>query len=186
MEKKPNKIFRTAMLVFILVWATAFFWLLSPVRAINIIVIIISIFSLLLIFLDRNINFNLIYLSFVTSYVLYGYMLTNNFPVWIIMLGVLVVTLYLLSYLDKKVEFAYGQKIIFLTTFSLIILELFMFLGYFLISPLNRSLLVSLTIYLFYGFCDKVLSSGNSNGMKSYLLVFLFVFATIILTASWG
>ncbi len=186
MKFLSNKIFRTVLLTLMLVWATTFFWLLCPVLSVNIIVIIVSSLCLISIITNSNNPFTIIYLSFVTSYVLYGYMLVNNFPVWLIMLGVLIITLYLLTYLEQQENIVEDQRIVFLTIFSLIILELFLFLGYFLISPINRSLLISLTIYLIYGFCEKVITSGKYQEMKSYLLVFLFVFVTIILTASWG
>lgn len=177
---------RRFTLAVLLLWSSIFFWLLSISFAINIIVSILSLICLLLVYFESNAYFIIIYLSFISSYVLYGYMLVNNLPVWLIMIGVMLIFLYLFAYLEQKEGILRQEKTIYLLIFSLISLETFIFLGYFIISPINRSLVLSLIVYLVYGFCDAVFSKKNYRQIVPYLLVFIIVFATMLLTASWG
>jgi len=181
-----NQKLRKFTLTILLLWSSAFFWLLNSNLAINIAVSVVSFVCLLFILYERNAHFIAIYLSFITSFVLYGYMLVNNFPVWLIMIGVMLIFLYLFAYLEQKVEIIKNERIIYLFIFSLLSLETFLFLGYYLISPTNRSLILSLLVYLIYGFCDAILSKKKTVEIYPYILVFLLVFATMLLTASWG
>lgn len=181
---KPN--WRKCTLSILLIWATAFFWLLNPVPLVNILISIISLFCLVLIIFEKSSHFTVIYLSFITAYVLYGYMLVNNFPIWLIMIGILLIYLYLYAYLEQMAEMIIGEKPIYLMVFSLISVETFFFLGYYVISPINRSLILSAGVYIIYGFLDSIVAKKSAKAMMSYILVFLFVFATMLITASWG
>lgn len=181
-----NKNLRKTILSVVLIWATVFFWLLSPIQSANIIVSVISVFCLLAILLEKNSHFIVIFLSFISAYVLYGYILVNNFPIWLIMIGLLLIYLYLYAYLEQMVDMIRGEKNIYLMIFSLVSVETFLFLGYFIISPLNRSLILAGTVYLVYGFLESVISKKEVRKMLPYILVFLLVFATMLLTASWG
>ena len=158
-----NHKYRAAILTILLVWTTIFFWLLCPVFVVNIIMAILSLIVLFSIIFDKNYQLSTIFLSFQTSYVLYGYMLVNNLPSWLIMLGVLIISMYLFSYIEQKIEIAPEQKGILNIIFSLVVLETFLFLGYFLISPINRSLVIASVVYLIHGYCDIVLKNHENN-----------------------
>lgn len=181
-----NKTLRKVVLTLILSWATFFFWLISPIQFINIVVLIISIICLLAVLFEKSAHFTVIYISFVTAYVLYGYILINNFPVWLMMIGILLVYLYLYSYLEQMFPMVGRERTIYLLIFSLVSVETFLFLGYFIISPINRSLILAATVYIIYGFLDSLISRKKVAAMVPYILVFSLVFVTMLLTASWG
>lgn len=177
---------RRGILSIILIWATVFFWLLCPVSAINIAITLVSALCCAAILLEKSAHFTTIYLSFLTAYVLYGYILVNNFPIWLAMIGILLVFFYLFSYLEEMSDLIPGERPIYLMVFSLFSVETFLFLGYYIISPINRSLILSAVVYLIFGFLE---SCGKGKSLKvivPYILVFLLVFATMLLTASWG
>ena len=186
MQDRTKHKFRTVIPTLLLVWATTFFWLLCPILAVNVMMLAISLVVLLSIIFNRYYQFVVIFLSFQTSYVFYGYMLVNNLPSWLIMLGVLVISFFLLSYVEQKNDTLLQHKALFKVIYSLLILETFLFLGYFLISPINRSLIIALTLYLIVGFNEDVVQKKQIGKMVNYLFIFLVNFVTIILTASWG
>lgn len=181
-----NKILRKLILIFILAWATLFFWLLNPVGIANIIVLVVSILCFLAVLFEKNSHFIIIYLSFITAYVLYGYVLVNNFPFWLMMVGILLIYLYLYGYLEQMIDIISGEKLIYLLIFALISVETFLFLGYFIISPINRSLILSASVYIMYGFLDTIYNKKNPRLLVPYVLVFVSVFVTMLLTATWG
>jgi len=177
---------RKITLTILLIWASVFFWFLSGQLVVNIIIVFASMMCLGAILSDQNTHYTTIYLSFLTAYVLYGYTSVNNLPTWLIMAGVLVIYLYLFANLEQKMEFITGQRLIYLFIFALLSLETFIFLSYFIISPINRSLILAMVVYTICGFCDSIISQKKPKLMLSYLLVFLIVFVTMLLTAAWG
>lgn len=186
MHLLANKNLRKFILSVILTWATLFFWLLSPVQTVNILVTVISVLCFLAVLFEKNSHFIVIYLSFISAYVLYGYVLVNNFPFWLMMIGILLIYLYLYGYLEQMIELISGEKVIYWLIFSLISVETFLFLGYYIISPINRSLILSATVYMIFGFLDSLYGKKNPRAMMPYILVFSLIFVTMLLTASWG
>ncbi len=178
--------FRKIVLVVILIAASILFWMLNPHLYISIFAEILAAVALISIISEKNIHFIVVFLSFISSYVLYNYMLVNNLPAWLIMISILIIFLYIFGYLEKVINFPEGINFIFLLVFSLATLETFLFLGYFLISPLNRSLLLAMTVYIIYGFCDNVIEKQKPKQLITFIVVFLVVFVTMLVTASWG
>jgi hypothetical protein len=70
--------------------------------------------------------------------------------------------------------------------FSLLILELFLILSYFLINPLNRSLIIALAAYLLSGFCFTIIPDKKTNSFSTYVTLFWMMIAVLLLTSSWG
>lgn len=93
---------------------------------------------------------------------------------------------YLFTYFEQKVEVLKPERLIYLALFALIIAETFIFISYYLISPLNRSLIIALVSYLLAGFCLSVMEKNNKKDFKLYLIIFAVVFLLIIITAPFG
>jgi hypothetical protein len=158
----------------------------SPVGVVNIVIIIISVALFLLIFFNKNNTILLLYLNFLSSYVLFGYVLLGNAPVWLVMMGVLAINIYLNYDLLSDNNLDENAKKIYLVVYSLLIIEVFLFMGYFILSPANRSLILTLCLYLIYGYNDEIIKKGAYSGYYRYIVVFFLIFVTIVLSASWG
>lgn len=181
-----NKKIRVLILLLILIWSSVMFWLLNTQFLANSLMVFASFLCLFAIIFERATHFVIIYLAFITADSMYNLMFVNNLPIWLIMLGILLVYLYLYACLEQKIDIIDKEKGAILVVYSLISTEVFLFLGYFFISPINRSMLLALTVYLLYGFSNSLANNHNIKFFKSYILVFIIVFVTMILTASWG
>lgn len=181
-----NANWRRGILSLILIWATVFFWLLNSTFIINLFVSAVALLCFVAILWEKSAHFTTIYLSFLTAYVLYGYILVNNFPIWLAMIGIMLVFFYLFAYLEEMSDLIPGEKPIYLMVFSLLAVETFLFLGYYIISPINRSLILSAVVYLIFGFLESCSAGKSFKSIVPYVLVFLLVFVTMLLTASWG
>lgn len=93
---------------------------------------------------------------------------------------------YLFTYFEQKVDVLKPERLIYLALFALIIAETFIFISYFLISPLNRSLIIALVAYLLAGFCLSIIEKKNTKGFFVYIATFAIVLLLIIITAPFG
>lgn len=93
---------------------------------------------------------------------------------------------YLFTFFEQKVDILKPEQLIYLALFDLIIAETFIFISYYLISPLNRSLIIALVSYLLAGFCLSVIEMKDNKRFLVYLMMFAAVFLLIVATAPFG
>lgn len=93
---------------------------------------------------------------------------------------------YLFTFFEQKVDVLKPEQLIYLALFDLIIAETFIFISYYLISPLNRSLIIALVTYLLAGFCLTIIEKKDLKKFIVFLSVFLAVLILIIMTAPFG
>jgi len=181
-----NKLFRKIVLLLILLFSGVTFVFINKILPINIFIVLISLISIYFIFAEIYPIFLLIFLSFVYSYAFYGFLYQFNLPTWAIMIAILVVFSYLFTYVEQKIGILGNKRLIYLVLFSLIILEVFLTISYFLVSPLNQSMIISVVCYLFVGFCYTVLAKHTDNNFLTYLLIAFASILTIFLSSNWG
>lgn len=181
-----SKLLRRIILTIILLWATVAFWFLNEVLAISVITALLSIPVLYLIWSEKYPLIVLIFLSFTSAFALYGFLFYFNLPLWIVMLASLFLYGYLFTYLEQKIGILGPERLIYLLLFSLLILEMFLVLSYFLISPLNRSLIIALSSYLLAGFCFSIIEEKKPKSFPAYLWTFWIMIALLLFTAIWG
>lgn len=99
--------------------------------------------------------------------------------------GILVYA-YLFTFFEQKVDVLDPEQLIYLALFALIIAETFIFISYYLISPINRSLVIALVAYLLAGFCLSIIEKKNTKQFNLYLLIFSVALLLIIITAPFG
>ncbi|MEI6499366.1 MAG: hypothetical protein WCO23_05370 [bacterium] len=181
-----NKVFRKLVLLVILAFSVLTFIFINKILMINIFIILSSVVSIYFIFTETYPIYLLIFLSFVTSYAFYGFLYQFNLPPWVIMLAIMVVFSYLFTYMEQKIGILGNKRLIYLVLFSLVILEVFLALSYFLINPLNQSIVISIVCYLFVGFCYTILARHTDNSFRTYLLIAGVSILIIFLSSNWG
>ena len=102
------------------------------------------------------------------------------------MLAILLVFGYFFYYTEQRIGILGNKRLIYLILFSLITLEVFFALNYFLISPLSKSLIISIVSYLFIGFCYSVLAKHEDSKLITYLILAVVLIASVFLTSIWG
>ena len=130
--------------------------------------------------------FLLIFSSFSVSYALYGFLFQFGLPIWLIMLAILIIFGYLFVDMEQKLGILGDKRLIYLVLFSLLILEVFLVLNYFLISPISKSLIIGTVSYVFVGFCYTVLAKHTDNKFLTYLVVAAMVVTAVFVTSIWG
>jgi len=181
-----NKSLRRLVLILLTIWSAGSFWFFSQSLFINVTITFVAVCSLYLIWTELSPLFLLIFLSFTTSFALYGFLFFLNLPLWIIMIFGLLVYAYLFTFFEQKVDVLNPEQLIYLALFALIIAETFIFISYYLISPINRSLIIALVAYLLAGFCLSIIEKKSIKQFNIYLLIFSVVFLLIIITAPFG
>lgn len=181
-----SKLLRRTILTVILIWASVAFWLLNEVATVSIITIVLALPVLYLIWSEKHPLIVLVFLSFISAFALYGFLFYFNLPLWIIMIASLLLYGYFFTYLEQKIGILGKERLIYLLLFSLAILEMFLILSYFLISPLNRSLIIALSSYLLAGFCFSVIEEKKPKAFPPYIWTFSVMIVLLLLSANWG
>jgi len=181
-----NKSLRSVVLTLLAIWSVGCFWMFSQNLFINSTITFVAVCSLYLIWAELSPLFILIFLSFTSSFALYGFLFYFNLPLWVIMIFGLLIYGYLFTYFEQKVDVLKPERLIYLALFTLLIAETFIFISYYLISPLNRSLIISLETYLLAGFCLTIIEKKDSKQFFLYSVVFAVILLLIIITAPFG
>jgi len=176
---------RKAILAVVLVWSVIAFWFSGQIDFLNWTVSILSLGVLFLIYFERSPSTILIFLSFISSYALYSFLYYFNLPLWIIMLGAFIIFGYLFLYVEQILAILGAERLVYLLVFNLIILELFIFLSYILIDPLNRSLIIGISSYLFLGYCLDYVDKDLPMRFLNFIYIFLILLTLILITANW-
>lgn len=175
------------MLTIILVWGSFSFYLANTQNVISVsLVVAISFFGLIAIWRESSAIFTLILLSFTSAYAFYTFFLQFDLPIWVLMISILVVFGYLFTYTEQKIGILSNKRLIYLILFSLVILELFLVLSYFLINPISQSLIIAAVCYLFVGFCYTVLAKHQDTSFTTYVVLASLVILAILFTSNWG
>ncbi len=176
---------RKIILALILLWSVATFWFSGQIDFLNWTVSVLGFGTLFLIYFERSPSTILIFLSFISSYALYSFLYYFNLPLWVIMLGAFIIFGYLFLYTEQILAILGSERLIYLLVFNLIILELFIFLSYVLIDPLNRSLIIGVSSYLFLGYCLDYVDKNLPQRFLNFIYIFLILLALILLTTNW-
>ncbi len=176
---------RRVILALILVWSITTFWFSGQVDFLNWTITILGLGTLFLIYFERSPSTILIFLSFTSAYALYSFLYYFNLPLFVIMLGAFIVFGYLFLYVEQILAILGSERLIYLFIFNLIILELFIFLSYILIDPLNRSLIIGISGYLFLGYCLDYVDKDLPQRFMNFVFIFLVLLVLILLTANW-
>lgn len=181
-----HKLTRRLLLGLILLWSVASFCFLNPLWFARASILALGAFGLFLTWTEMAPLFLLIFLAFSTSYAFYGFFFQYNLPTWLIMISILVIFGYIFTYTEQKTGILGNKRLIYLVLFSLVTLEIFLALSYFLINPLSQSLIIAATAYLFAGFCFTVLAKRDDASIKTYLWVAALAVSGILLTSRWS
>ena len=181
-----NKFIRKFLLSLIVLWGVLSFWLINQANFTKIAITLIGAFSILFIFWEISSLFILIFSSFIISYSFYGLLFQLNLPVWLVMILILIIFSYLFIYNEQKIGILGNKRLVYLVLFSLIILEVFLVLNYFLISPISKSMIIATISYVFVGFCYTILAKHNDNKFINYLLIAGLLIFMIFSTSIWG
>ncbi len=145
-----------------------------------------GLFNLLFIWLEYSALVTLVSLSFLSAYAFYGFLFQYNLPNWLVMVGILLIFGYLFLYTEQRIGILGNKRLIYLFLFSLISLEVFLALAFFLINPLSKSLIMAVVSYVFVGFCYVVLAKHDDNKLSTYLTVALISMFMVFISSGWG
>jgi len=182
-----NHVLRKIILIVILVWGCLSYYLANSQNQIAVaLIVFISILGLISILKETSAIFTLILLSFISAYAFYTFFLQFDLPLWLLMVSIMIVFGYLFTYTEQKIGILSNKRLIYLVLFSLVILEVFLVLSYFLINPISQSLVIATVSYLFIGFCYSVLAKHKDSSFTTYLIVASLVTIAIFLTSGWS
>ena len=181
-----NKTLRSIILTILALWAVFSFWFLNSIVFISVIISILGVIALYAIWQEVLILYLVSFLTFAGSYALYGFLFSFNLPLWVVMIALFLIFAYIFTYLEQKSDILGKNKLVYLLIFSLIVLEVFLFLSYFLISPINRSLIITLVVYVISGFTFWVLRKNDVKNFSVYVYLSILVMMAILISAKWG
>lgn len=180
-----NKKIRQLVLFLILALGTWSFVVVNQFAFAKVLMILLAFITFIFILFEIGPIFILIALSFMTSFALYSFLLQLNLPLWIIMISILVLFGYLFTYTEQKIGILGNKRLIYLLLFSIIILEVFLVLSYFLMNPISQSLIIAAMSYLFVGFCYTILAKHEDNTFFTYVFYTSVVIILIMTTFGW-
>jgi hypothetical protein len=181
-----HKLTRKLLLSLILIWGVVAFWIFNTYLLPSTLVAAVGFGGLIFIWLEIAPIYLLIFLAFTSSYAFYGLSLHYNLPTYLIMLSILIIFGYIFTYMEQRTGILGNKRLIFLLLFSILVLEVFLALSYFLINPLNQSLVIASVCYMFSGFCFSVLAKQPNSNLITYLVFGLSATFLILLSSSWS
>jgi hypothetical protein len=180
-----GKFFRRAILSLLTVGSILFYWFLSPTLFDRTIISIVGVLAITFILLEVAPLYILIVLSFFTSYSLYELLFSFNTPDWLTMILFVLIFGYLFGYTEQRIGMINRDRPLYFVLYTLIVLETFLGLSYFLINPLNQSLIITLVSYLYVGFCYTVIAKRNRE-FTMYIVFAALLLVAILFLSSWG
>lgn len=181
-NKTANKI----ILELVLLLGVVYFWTSSPTLSALLLVTMMGILAFILVLIEKAPIFILIFLSFLISFSLYSFLFQFNLPVWLVMILILILFGYFFYYTEQRIGILGNKRLVYLVLFSLVTLEVFFALNYFLISPLSKSLIISTISYLLIGFCYTILAKHDDKRLKTYLFIATAMIVFVFVTSIWG
>lgn len=180
-----NKIFEKTAVLFFLLWGSASFFLFVSPDLIKIFVLVFAFVTMYLILAGTGDLPSLLFLLFVNLYAFYGLSSTYNLPLFLVMIGLAVVSgVCFYSFCRKMVS---DNLALYTLLFIIFILETYLALSFWLINPLTRSTIIVIFVYLFSGYLLSAKTEGlDFKSVRNYLLVAACLLLILILTVSWG
>ena len=187
LKVKIDKIVSKVILTILLIWGSASFFLFTSLPLIKWSVAILGLAALTLIFLGLGELFLLLFINFTNLYAFYGFLFTYNLPLYIVMIGLAIVSGASFFILGRKMIGEEKNFLLILVFFVLAMLELYLALSYWLINPLSRSLIILVFIYLFSGFLSSIKGEiFAKKNFRTYLLTAIIILIVLVFTISWG
>lgn len=181
-----NKLVRRLLLSLIIIWGIISFWVISQAIFPRVLITILGCFAIIFVWQEIAPIFLLIFSSFSVAYALYGFLFQFGLPIWLVMVAIFIIFGYLFVYTEQKIGILGNKRLIYLLLFSLITLEVFLTLNYFLISPISKSLIIATISYLFIGFCYSILAKHSEIKFITYIYLAAIIMAVIFYTSIWG
>lgn len=181
-----NTLNRKILLTLILSWSLSSFFISEQQLFLVVIISLLSLVSLIFIWLEKSPVFLLVFNSFLCSFALYVAMFYLSFPFWLLLIAVLILFGFIFTYTEQKIGILGNQRLIYLLLFTIVIIEFFFALSYFLISPLNKSLIIAVISYLLIGYCYTILAKHDDNKFATYIIISVMAIILIMTTSNWG
>jgi len=177
---------RRILLSLIIIFGVCAFWIIGQSIWFEFIITLFGLLALILTYFEYTPLFLSIFLSFLVSYSVYELYLQYALPLWLVMIAIFLLFGYIFLYTEQKIGILGNKRLVYLILFSLIILEIFLCLNYFLINSLSKSLIIATINYLFIGFCYTILAKHTDNKFYTYIVVAFSIIAIIFGTSIWG
>jgi len=186
-RSKVKKFASYAILIFLILWGSASFFVFPTAPVAQWSMLIVSLIAIYLTIVSSSEYFVLLYITISNSYLLYGLLFTYGFPLWIIMVGLVIFLGSGFWLLGRKMVSEKTNFSLILILFLLSMLEIYLALSFWLINPLTRSTVLATVAYIFYGYLASTSSDVFvTRRFYAYLYVAAAVFLVLILTVSWG
>lgn len=191
---QASRILSRGVLLLLVLWGLASFFLFKSPLPAEILVTTFALIAGYLIFAPKDGPFVagwrklflLYFINFVNFYAFYGLLFTYNLPLYIVMIGIFIVSGSSFFFLGQKVanrNFFY----LYLLFFVIITLEVFLAMSFWLINPLTRSLMMVISIYILLGLWTSITNGEfNKESFRKYLVVAVAIILVTILTVGWG
>jgi hypothetical protein len=172
----------------LIVFLAGFFWIdlsrgleiIGINQVIRIAVVGIGILSIYLIWKRVFQTLPILYLVFTGCYFLYQLLFLNTYPMYLIM--ILLFLLIWLIFPIYQVKEAHG---IYFFLLVLTLFEIFLALGYWLVNPISRSLIMAIAAYLFGGWLTTM-ADKDRRDFSRYLYFSTISFLIVLFTTRWG
>lgn len=181
-----KNVIQKAVLLLLLFWGLASFFLFVSHDLVKLFVVVFSLLSLYFIFNSRGEFALLLFLNFINFYAFYGLLFTYNLPLYLVMIGLIFVSGSTFYILGRKM-ISNSNFNLYTLFFILLMLEIYLVLSYWLINPLTRSFIITIFIYLFYGFITSVKDQKFENkSFRGYIYITVIILLVLVSTISWG
>lgn len=183
---QASRILSRGILLLLVFWGTASFFLFKSPLLAEIVVAVFALIAIFLILSDKGELPLLYFINFINFYAFYGLLFTYNLPLYLIMIGILLVS--------GSSFFFLGQKLIrknhfyfYFLLFVILILELFLTLSFWLVNPLTRSLVLVVFVYILFGFWNCFDNEEfDKDGFRNYLVIAGIILVMMLFTVGWG
>jgi len=184
---KSSKIIAKTILLLLIIWGSASFFLFASYPMIKWVGVILSLFAVYLLIAGVGEFVLLFLINFTNIYAFYGLLFSYNLPLWLIMLGIIFVTSATFIILSDKILTEKSHFMLTLVFYVLSMLEFYLALSYWLVNPLTRSLIMSVFVYIFVGFLSSIKGEiFSGKNFRTYIYFAILVMIMLIFTISWG
>lgn len=183
---QASRILSRGTLLLLVFWGLASFFLFNSPLPAEILVVVFALASIYFIFVGHGELFLLYFINFVNFYAFYGLLFTYNLPLYLIMIGLVLVSGSSFLFLGRGII---NDKDFYLywLLFVILLLELFLALSFWLVNPLTRGLILIVFIYIMFGFWTSINNEKiDKIFFRNYLIVAAIILLIIFTTVGWG
>lgn len=174
-------------LILVLIWGVASFFLFSGLRISVWPILVVSLISVILVIYKTAKQFLLVYICFLLLYSIYGFQYIYNFPPWVAILMLVILSALLILSLYNDHQRVLKFLPLYVSLFVLINIEMYLTLSFWLVNPLSRSFIAALSVYVFSGYLESTNEDNfERNKFNNYLFTAVALLAILLLTSSWG